>query len=204
MRWHLLLIAHLLLVVLEASPTRLAYQHACAQQAGVEVALRPSPGSAKLPLAGPSGQPLVERGLPPVSPGPTAKQLAADPFQYRVPKGSGGFVPAPAVELPPGIRVLGILVMEDGQSLAALQIPGESEVAYVREDDDLQIRDGTVQNASAAQQMPGKPAGTQPSRPSGAAAAATGSILYLKISKITPEAVVVYPQHSPSNVHVYR
>lgn len=124
------------------------------------------------------------------------EQLAADPFQFRVPEGSGSMVPVD-VDLPAGIRVLGMLVMESGDSLAALELPGEEEVAYVRAEDDLQIRaDGKV--ATSAR----RPAGQSAAAP--AAAQATGGVLYLKIKEITADHVVVYPQQSPTNVHVFR
>ncbi len=124
---------------------------------------------------------------------PSPEKLAADPFQYRTPEGTsaegGAFTPSPAVELPPGIKVAGILVMESGGAVAALQLPGEDDLYYVREGDDLQVRN-LAQDARASR---GKGATESPK-----------VVLYLKISKITPEHVVVYPEHSPTNIHIFR
>ncbi|MDZ7618025.1 MAG: hypothetical protein U1E05_13550 [Patescibacteria group bacterium] len=122
-----------------------------------------------------------------------ADRLAADPFQYRTPEGTGAttgpFTPSPTLELPPGIKVAGILVMDSGDAVAAMQLPGEDDLYYVREDDDLLVR--TV---------------PRDARPARAADAATGPrpALYLKIRQITPEHVVVYPEHSPAHIHIFR
>jgi hypothetical protein len=186
MRWHLLASVSLLSAFLDAGLSASQGQVASAQ----EIAFGAQT---------PADRPVA----------PPAQQLAADPFQYRVPEGSGGFVPSSGLELPPGIRVLGILVLDDGQSLAALQLPGENEPAYVRENDDLQVRGGMVRGVSTVRQSAIRPSGAKapaksPARPVPPAAGAGGDVLYVKISKIAVDNVIVYPESNPTNLHVFR
>jgi hypothetical protein len=122
--------------------------------------------------------------------------VAADPFKYRAPAGSEGFVPAD-IQVPPGIRVLGILILGSGHSVAALQLPGDDEVFYVSEEDDLQIRSTDSTGRGPARASPGRPGGPVD-------AGAGGGAFYLKIKTITSQHVEVYPEHSPTNIQILR
>lgn len=117
-------------------------------------------------------------------------RLAADPFKYRAPEGGDGFVPAP-IDMPEGIQVMGILMMNSGHSLAALKLPGEDELYYVAENDDIPIR-------AKLRSGPGAPAASR------AAAGAESGIFYLKIKRITSRHVEVFPEHSPTNIQILR
>jgi hypothetical protein len=123
-------------------------------------------------------------------PSPAEYRLAADPFKYRAPEGGDGFVPAP-IDMPEGILVVGILMMNSGQSLAALKLPGEDELYYVAEDDDVPIR-------ARPRSAPGASAASR------AAAGAESGIFYLKIKRITARHVEVFPEHSPTNIQILR
>ncbi len=194
MRWHLPVGLVLLLATPDAELSECLVRTASAQQASLQQVAEPTARpDADRGAIGPD-QPLPE-SRPPVSRrNPSLpEQLAADPFQYRTPEGTGAgtvaFTPSPTLELPPGIKVAGILVMDSGAAVAALQLPGEEDLYHVREEDNLQIRN-LPRDARAAR---GQDAAASPS-----------PVLYLKISKITPEHVVVYPEHSPTNIHVFR
>ena len=130
---------------------------------------------------------------------PSTDRLAADPFKYRAPPGSEGFLPAD-VEMPKGIRVLGILMMSSGHSLAALQIPSEEEVFYVAEGDDLPIsaaeQSSSVRQARTAPSKGGSTSALVPQTAPG--------LIYLRIKSISPQHVEVYPEHSPTNVQILR
>jgi hypothetical protein len=187
MRWHLPVGLILLLGTPNAELSECLSCTAAAQQVAAERPVQPQGSHDRAPMEEPSQVPEA-RAKPLL-----LEQLAADPFQYRIPEGTGAeggvFTPSPALELPPGIKVAGILVMESGDAVAALQLPGEEDLYYVRESDNLQIRS----SANDARSARGRDAveGVKPA-------------LYLKISKITPEHVVVYPEHSPTNIHIFR
>ena len=193
MRWHLPVGLTLLLATPDAELSECLAQTASAQQASLRQVAEPvaAPDADRGAIA--PDQPLPE-SHPPVSRRNVAlpEQLAADPFQYRTPEGTGAgtgaFTPSPTLELPPGIKVAGILVMDSGDAVAAMQFPGEDDLYYVREQDDLLVR--TVPR-DARSSRTADPAGSRPA-------------LYLKISKITPEHVIVYPEHSPTNIHIFR
>ena len=192
MRWHLLTVVLVGLAILDAAQCPLFSHPALAQQpgAGFTAAIPPESRAASAPDW--RGNPVA-----------LDLQVAADPFQYRVPEKSGGFVPAGSVDLPAGIRVLGILVIEGVGSLAALQLPGDNDVYYVREGDDLQIR-LTTRGTTSVRRATSPPSSKQPRSTSASVPSSPSNVFYLKIDKITAEQVVVYPQHNPTNVHVYR
>jgi hypothetical protein len=193
MRWHLIFAIPLALAALGTLASLPSDSRLMAQQGGPP-ASREREAEADRPLSG-QADGLPEDRTPVREPVPAAAgMLAADPFRYRVPEGSEGFVPSPEVELPEGIRVLGILVMGSGHAIAALQLPGAEEVFYVRENDDVQIR-GSVRTAPAGRSTAGSPS---PSSPTGS------GLFYLKISKITPQHVEVFPQHNPTNIQILR
>lgn len=197
MRWHLLWGAALTLALFDICLSPFHLQVASAQQPAIDrrTVAPPRPlagnGAATAGQNRPGPQESRESTVR-ISPSATHR-LAADPFKYRAPVGSEGFVPA-NIQIPRGIKVLGILMLGSGHSLAALQLPGDDEVFYVSEDDDLQIR---------STDSPGRtPA---PSPPGGPVAVGVGSgIFYLKVKAITPRHVEVFPEHSPTNIQILR
>lgn len=118
-------------------------------------------------------------------------QLAADPFKYRAPESGDGFVPAP-IEMPEGIQVMGILMLDGGPSLTALKLPGEDELYYVGEDDDVPIR--AKSRTGAGPPAAGSRTGT----------GAEIGLYYLRIKQITSRHVEVFPEHSPGNIQILR
>jgi hypothetical protein len=195
MRWHLVSVIPLAIVAVCVQSGMRSDSRTMAQQIG-PVAPAVKESQADHPHSGKPSPSLGARSAPSEAVPPAGDMLAADPFRYRVPEGSEGFVPSADVELPEGIRVLGILMMGSGHAIAALQLPGGDEVLYVRENDDVQIR-AAVRTAPAGRSAAGSPS-PKPSSPTGS------GLFYLKISRITPQHVEVYPQHNPSNIQILR
>jgi hypothetical protein len=121
--------------------------------------------------------------------------IAGDPFQYQLPEGNVGFIPANITSLPQGIQVIGILILKNGKSIAAIRFPKmtnqrEGDVYYVSEGDDIEIP-FTKMNA-------------QIRRPGVTGATEVPEIIFLKVQKITAQHVEVSSQSNLADRHILR
>ena len=105
-----------------------------------------------------------------------------DPFQSYAPRTDGGFINSNSQTIPSGIKVLGILIVENKKPLAALQVPNSDEPLYVRENDIVGVEVSAKNQNNKS----------------------TAEIIYLKIEKITSQQVIVTPKNNPKGKQILR
>jgi hypothetical protein len=125
-----------------------------------------------------------------------------DPFQYRTSDGNIMMVPSRSSVLPQGIRVVGVLIMEDKNQLpiAAVQMPNISGSAsrssvsdtihYVHEGEMLEVNRSMLNARSSARPL--KDNGTQ------------SETLFNEIFKITPYQIEVHSKDNFEDKHIIR
>ncbi|MDO4569692.1 MAG: hypothetical protein Q4D38_04855 [Planctomycetia bacterium] len=124
---------------------------------------------------------------------PAAAPLAADPFQYQRPSDNSEFVPARLASLPPEIKLVGVLMLEGREPIAAIRFPNAGgnhvgEVHYVREGEDIEIPRALLRT----------------NRSRTAPVEDEGEILFLKVQKITSQHVEVRSQSNLADKHYLR
>jgi hypothetical protein len=129
----------------------------------------------------------------PDQPGPPeAVTPPGNPFRARIPYGDGGFVPASHVSIPAGIQVLAIMVVQDQEPLAVLEVPGMVDAFYVRAGDIIGVETKVITSRSrTATQGQGL-------------RTAKSEIVYLKIEDVTAQQVELYPQQNPAGRQILR
>ena len=115
---------------------------------------------------------------------PKTDQLR-DPFEQYIPNRDGGFVNSNNNGIPSGIKVLGILIVENKKAIAALMVPNSDDPLYVRENDIIGIEVTKTGGSSGSK-------------------AKTAEIVYLKIDKITSQQVIVTPKNNPAGKQILR
>jgi hypothetical protein len=122
---------------------------------------------------------------------PNDRLPVANPFQYRIPPEANGFVSAPQVTIPAGIKLLAIMVVENREPLAVLQVPGMVDVLYIEAGDIIGV-ETPVKNSQ-------RTTGTSSGR-----LATENGLVYLKIEEITSQQVVLHPQENPAGRRILR
>lgn len=120
-----------------------------------------------------------------------ATKPSANPFRYSKPDQNGGFVPA-TTRIPAGIKVLGIMIVDGQKPLAVLQVPGMTDVLYVRPGDIVGVTSKPVALKRKA------------TRKASGSAGVYHDVVYLKIEKITDQQVELYPQKNPAGLQILR
>jgi len=112
-----------------------------------------------------------------------SEALLNDPFAYQTGNlGDGGFVPTSDNNIPPGIRVLAIIEVEDAPACAALHIPELPDTVYVKEDDVIRLENRNSPSPSASSVGP----------------------LYLLVQKVSAGGVEISPRERQSEVHIFQ
>jgi hypothetical protein len=104
-----------------------------------------------------------------------------DPFTYERSREGRGTVPATDRQLPHGIRLLAVLVPEEGEPIAVLRIPGNKTPTYVRQGELVAVSPGEATEDAAGEQA---------------------SPFYLLVKSIREVGVEVAPRVSPDEVHL--
>ena len=130
-------------------------------------------------------------------PGPDLQPVEADnapinPFQYTLPIDSKGFLPTDQVFIPKGIKVLGILQVENKKPIAAVQIPSYDDPFYVQEGDMISINIEVPKPRSTAQKS------------TAAINQLTNEVYYLEIGAISSQDLEIYPKTNPSHIQIIR
>jgi len=124
-----------------------------------------------------------------------------NPFAYNTSDNDQGLIPVSAGRLPPGIRLATVLILDNGDAIAALRLPGEDGPVFVRVDDLISVD---------FRQEPAAPKhGTRSKDGARSAAALTTTAtdqvpVYLLIKSITATGVEVAPRVRPTEVHLIR
>ncbi|MDR2440546.1 MAG: hypothetical protein LBE12_14385 [Planctomycetaceae bacterium] len=136
--------------------------------------------------------PTPTNAIPPELEPINSEPVINNPFQYRLPDGEG-LIPRNISSLPSGIQVIGILMLRDQKSIAAIRLPRTgnqriSEIYYIREGDIIEIPSNLLPNRR-----------TTPSRETDVA-----EILFLVVEKITPQHVEVRSRSNIADKHIIR
>jgi len=107
-----------------------------------------------------------------------------DPFEMR---GDDGFVNAGLVNLPAGIRVLGILAPKGRDPVGVIEIPGMPNVYFVKSGDVIQVELNGHENKKVA-----------------GATAVSQRQVYLLVQSVTSDEIVIAPQTRPQETRTYR
>jgi hypothetical protein len=140
----------------------------------------------------------------PTSPTNTTPEAGANwgtgnPFQYHELEGSIGLIPRNISSLPAGIQVIGIMILNEQKSIAAIRLPKttntrnttsaqNSDVFYVREGDIIEVPTGALPTSRANRAI------TNPSP----------EILFLVVEKITSQHVEVRSRSNIADKHILR
>ncbi len=106
---------------------------------------------------------------------------ASDPFSYRGSE-SAEYVSMPDARVPAGVRLLGVLVMEGGQPMAAIEVPGSEGALFVQEESVVQVLPAASKTSDGNASEP----------------------LYIQINRITPDEVEVSPRTRPEDRRILR
>lgn len=113
-----------------------------------------------------------------------------DPFAFRA---SGmeadGFVSVSSTALPPGIRIVAILMPRNGEAIGVLEIPGAKALHFVREGDVVQL-----------ESQPGARAAPRTATDSPGTATPT----YLLIVSVSENQIEIAPRARPQDTRIYR
>ncbi len=107
-----------------------------------------------------------------------------NPFEMR---GDEGFVNAGLVNLPAGIRVLGILAPKGRDPVGVIEIPGMPNVYFVKSGDVIQVEFNEHGNKKVA-----------------GATVAPQRQIYLLVQSVTSDEIVIAPQTRPQETRIYR
>jgi hypothetical protein len=139
--------------------------------------------------------------LPATNPQPFTEKSTSNPFEYKE-NGEGlGLVPRNISSLPAGIQVIGIMILNDKKSIAAIRIPrtasmqrntqsnSTTDVFYVQEDDIIEV-----------------PTGNTPTNRSNTRGTINPStdVLFLIVEKITSQHVEVRSRSNIADKHILR
>ncbi|MDR2762537.1 MAG: hypothetical protein LBB88_08065 [Planctomycetaceae bacterium] len=151
------------------------------------------------PLSSPTPSP------PPIPPSTTLipEVGTSNPFQFREADGEVGLVPRNILSLPTGIQVIGIMIVNEKNAIAAIRIPKinatpqrnvspalMSDVYYVHEGDIIEIPTNSQSNRSI-----------QSTRGNGNS---SPEILFLVVEKITSQHVEVRSRSNIADKHILR
>ncbi len=152
------------------------------------------------PAASPSS---VEAGISPMAdntqqevvdlkkqPEKDVNSISHDPFRSHLPQGSKGFIPSQA-SIPPGIKVLAIMIVEGAEPLAVLEVSGMVDVVYVHPGDVISIDNRTTNRSSHIG-----------SKNSNITNRVDSGMLYVQIENITSQQVELYPRDNPSGKQI--
>ncbi|MDR2344945.1 MAG: hypothetical protein LBE18_02665 [Planctomycetaceae bacterium] len=157
----------------------------------------PLPVPDSIPLSAP--QPTNPVPLPPSIP----ETGTTNPFQFRELDGSTGLIPRNISSLPTGIQVIGIMILNDQKSIAAIRIPKlnmpqravssalSADVFYVHEGDIIEI---PTTNISSTRTNPSTRGQINPSP----------EVLFLVVEKITSQHVEVRSRSNIADKHILR
>jgi hypothetical protein len=104
-----------------------------------------------------------------------------NPFAYSDGRTSG-YVTLTNARIPSGIQLVGVVVMKGQKPIAAIRIPGESDVLFVTEGSVVQIERPSTKDPKAESAEP----------------------LYILISRITTDEVEVSPRTRPEDKRIVR
>ncbi|MDR1491413.1 MAG: hypothetical protein LBT05_01635 [Planctomycetaceae bacterium] len=153
------------------------------------------------PTESPITDPLSQTAIPLPDTAPS-EPAVINPFQYRMSDGSIMMTPSRSSVLPQGIRIVGVLIMEDKKlpPIAAVQMPnvggsasrsaGSDTIHYVREGEMLEVNRSML-NARSAARAP-RNDGTQ------------SETLFIEISKITPYQIEIHSKDNFEDKHIIR
>jgi hypothetical protein len=139
---------------------------------------------------------LLPAPLPPALP----DVGTTNPFQYREPDGGVGLVPRNISSLPAGIQVIGIMILNEQKSIAAIRIPKtnttqrgsssaqNSDVFYVREGDIIEVSAGILTT----------------NRTNRGTTTPSAEVLFLVVEKITSQHVEVRSRSNIADKHILR
>jgi hypothetical protein len=116
-----------------------------------------------------------------------------NPFQYKSPDGDIGLIPRNISSLPSGIQVMGILMLKNQKSVAAIRLPRTAnqrteEIYYVHEGDIIEVPSNLLSNR----------------RIQGSRGIDDIEILFLVVEKITPQHVEVRSRSNIADKHIIR
>lgn len=126
------------------------------------------------------------------NPVPTATasvERIKNPFAYDRTDNDQGLIPVSTGRLPRGIRLATVLLLGNGDAIAALRLPGEETPVYVRVDDLISVdfhRDEATKKKTASPTV------------------ASSEPVYLLIKSISATGVEVAPRVRPSELHLIR
>jgi hypothetical protein len=128
----------------------------------------------------------------PVSEPAIPEPVINNPFQYKFPDGNVG-VPRNISSLPSGIQVIGILMLKNQKSIAAIRLPKTnnqrtSETYYVHEGDVIEVPSNLLPNRRTSSSR-----GTDDTE-----------ILFLVVETITPQHVEVRSRSNIADKHIIR
>ena len=110
------------------------------------------------------------------------RPVRKNPFRFNSPSTDGGFVEGDA-EIPAGIKVVGFIVVEGQEPIAAIKLPNSKEPLFVRKGDIV---------------------GVEFKKNDAAKSSASARIAYLKIENITAQQVTVAPRDNPAGKQILR
>lgn len=126
-----------------------------------------------------------------------------NPFQYKEPEGAIGLVPRNISSLPAGIQVIGIMILGEHNSIAAIRIPKTnstqrntnptqiSDVFYVHEGDIIEVPLGNLVSNRASSTNRGT-------------TNSAAEVLFLVVEQITPQHVEVRSRSNIADKHILR
>ena len=124
---------------------------------------------------------------------PVPPPAIRNPFAYSASEHDQGLIPVDTDRMPTGIRLAAVLIKSDGDTLAALRLPGEAAPVFVRVDDLISVNLQTPAPAKAAS-----------AKTSTAMPMMERTTVYLLVKSITATGVEVAPRVRPSEVHLIR
>ncbi|MDR1485235.1 MAG: hypothetical protein LBT09_10485 [Planctomycetaceae bacterium] len=171
----------------------------------------PSPVAPNLTTPNPPQPNIVTKNQPtaastplPAPVAPSAPETGtSNPFQYNTPDGNNGLVPRNISSLPTGIQVIGIMILSDQKSIAAIRMPKinttqrntitaqNSDVFYVREGDIIEVPTGNLTTNRTNTTTRG-------------IINSQNEILFLVIEKITSQHVEVRSRSNIADKHILR
>lgn len=114
-----------------------------------------------------------------------------NPFTFNVTDNDQGLIPIGTGRLPQSMRLATVLILDNGDALAALRLPGETAPVFVRVNDLISVdfpHQGTANKDSAL----------------AATTAPEQAPVYLLIKSISATGVEVAPRVRPTEVHLIR
>lgn len=100
------------------------------------------------------------------------------PFAYWAPDDSRAFIPSASAEIPPGIKLVGVIIVKGQKTIAAVTVPGYNEPFYVSEKDVIGI-----------------PA-------AGSGKFSNSKMNYIEIGSIGKRQIKLFPRANPRNIQI--